>query len=212
MKLVSASFLGTKDELATIDEFNKSSVDFIHFDVMDGTLVEKVHLLPEEIAPYLNACQKKIDIHLMVDAPSSYLEVLKDYAISYVTLHLEIPNFKDQLKLFKGRGFNVGISIKPDTALENVFPFLEEVSLVLVMSVNPGASGQQFFKGTKERLAKLKQEIQKRALPVKISVDGGICQTVLEDVDDADILVSSSYILQDLSNNVAILKNNIEII
>lgn len=80
------------------------------------------------------------------------------------------------------------------------------------MSVNPGASGQQFFKGTKERLAKLKQEIQKRALPVKISVDGGICQTVLEDVDDADILVSSSYILQDLSNNVAILKNNIEII
>ena len=67
MKLVSASFLGTKDELATIDKFNKSSVDFIHFDVMDGTLVEKVHLLPEEIAPYLNACQKKIDIHLMVD-------------------------------------------------------------------------------------------------------------------------------------------------
>ena len=63
-----------------------------------------------------------------------------------------------------------------------------------------------------QEIEKLKQEIQKRALPVKISVDGGICQTVLEDVDDADILVSSSYILQDLSNNVAILKNNIEII
>lgn len=207
MKEVSGSFLSNNDKLYEINRLNNSNVDYIHFDVMDGKFVSNKNITVSELPKLIDNVKKKIDIHFMVSNPDKYIEKICYYNIEYITIHYEIKNLEDYIDKIKNYGFKVGIAIKPETDIEKIYYLLDKINLVLIMSVEPGKSGQKFI-DVSDKINKLKQEIINRKLNVKISVDGGINEEVLTYVKNADILVSSSFILSDLDRNVDILKNS----
>lgn len=210
MKEVSGSFLSNNDKLYEINRLNNSNVDYIHFDVMDGKFVSNKNITVSELPKLIDNVKKKIDIHFMVSNPDKYIEKICYYNIEYITIHYEIKNLEDYIDKIKNYGFKVGIAIKPETDIEKIYYLLDKINLVLIMSVEPGKSGQKFI-DVSDKINKLKQEIINRKLNVKISVDGGINEEVLTYVKEADILVSSSFILSDLDKldkNVDILKNS----
>ena len=207
MKEVSGSFLSNNDKLYEINRLNNSNVDYIHFDVMDGKFVSNKNITVSELPKLIDNVKKKIDIHLMVSNQDKYIEKICYYNIEYITIHYEIKNLEDYIDKIKNYGFKVGIAIKPETDIEKIYYLLDKINLVLIMSVEPGKSGQKFI-DVSDKINKLKQEIINRKLNVKISVDGGINEEVLTYVKEADILVSSSFILSDLDKNVDILKNS----
>lgn len=207
MKEVSGSFLSNNDKLYEINRLNNSNVDYIHFDVMDGKFVSNKNITVSELPKLIDNVKKKIDIHFMVSNPDKYIEKICYYNIEYITIHYEIKNLEDYIDKIKNYGFKVGIAIKPETDIEKIYYLLDKINLVLIMSVEPGKSGQKFI-NVSDKINKLKQEIINRKLNVKISVDGGINEEVLTYVKGADILVSSSFILSDLDKNVDILKNS----
>ena len=206
MKEVSGSFLSNNDKFYEINRLNNSDVDYIHFDVMDGKFVSNKNITVSELPKLIDNVKKKIDIHFMVSNPDIYIEKICYYNIDYITIHYEIKNLEDYIDKIKNYGFKVGIAIKPETDIEKIYYLLDKINLVLIMSVEPGKSGQKFI-DVSDKINKLKQEIINRKLNVKISVDGGINDEVLDYVKDCDILVSSSFILSDLDKNVDILKN-----
>lgn len=207
MKEVSGSFLSNNDKLYEINRLNNSNVDYIHFDVMDGKFVSNKNITVSELPKLIDNVKKKIDIHFMVSNPDKYIEKICYYNIEYITIQYEIKNLEDYIDKIKNYGFKVGIAIKPETDIEKIYYLLDKINLVLIMSVEPGKSGQKFI-NVSDKINKLKQEIINRKLNVKISVDGGINEEVLTYVKEADILVSSSFILSDLDKNVDILKNS----
>lgn len=207
---VSVSFLKEGNYKKYIESINKTEADYIHFDVMDGKFVNNKNLPLKELLELIYFSEKKNDVHLMVKNPSKYIEKLALYDIEYLTIHSEIDNcdmFIDKIRSF---GIKPGIAINPYTDVEKVLPLLSKVNLVLVMGVVPGESGQTFILETEKKIKILKEEIVKRGLSVKISVDGGICEEVLDKVRDADIVVSASYVLDNLSNIAKIKKFYIE--
>ena len=206
MKEVSTSFLKEGSYSNYIEMLNNSNTDYIHFDVMDGKFVKNKNLSIKELEKYLKMSKKKNDVHLMVKNPKEYIKTLSIYNISYLTIHKEIENYKEMIKLIKSYGIKPGLAINPETDIEDVFEDLKNVSLVLLMSVHPGKSGQKFIEKTTNKISVLKEEIIKKNLNVKISIDGGIKEEVLEKIKDVDIVVSASYILNDL-NNINKIKN-----
>ena len=110
------------------------------------------------------------------------------------------------LGLIKSYGIKPGLAVNPETNIESIFEDLDKISLVLLMSVHPGKSGQEFIEETTNKISVLKEELIKRNLNVKISIDGGIKEEVLDKIKDVDIVVSASYILNDL-NNIKTIKN-----
>ena len=199
--LVSPSFLKEGNYSEFIKKLNKSNTDYIHYDVMDGKFVDNTNLKTlSELEKYIDLSTKKIDVHLMVENPKKYIEGLALYNINNITIHKEINNYLDMLDLIKSYGFKAGIAINPDTKVEEIFDILDKVDLVLVMGVYPGRSGQKFIENTTLKIRDLKEEIQKRGLYTKISVDGGVCEEVLPLLEEADIIVSASYVLDNLEN------------
>lgn len=207
MKEVSGSFLSNNDKFYEINRLNNSDVDYIHFDVMDGKFVSNKNITVSELPKLIDNVKKKIDIHFMVNDPGKYIDKICFYNIDYITIHYEIKNLEDYIDKIKDYGFKVGIAVKPETDIKKIYYLLDKINLVLIMSVEPGKSGQKFI-NVSDKINKLKQEIINRKLNVKISVDGGINDEVLDYVKEADILVSSSFILSDLGRNVDILKDS----
>lgn len=203
---VSGSILSENNLYSNIEFYNNTDIDYIHLDIMDGKFVPNTFISKEELPKVISKCNKNIDVHLMVYNPKEYIEILKKYNISYITIHYEIENCIDYIKMIKENNVKVGISIKPTTKVNEIVALLPFVDLVLVMSVNPGFSGQKFIKKTKDKVNKLKKEINRKCLNTKISVDGGINKKVLKYVKNADILVSATYLLNN-KDNINVLKN-----
>lgn len=206
MKEVSTSFLKEGSYIKYIEMLNNSDTDYIHYDVMDGVFVENKNLSIKEIEKYLKLSKKKNDVHLMVENPEKYVKALSLFNINYLTIHKEIKNYKEMLGLIKSYGIKPGLAVNPETNIESIFEDLDKISLVLLMSVHPGKSGQEFIEETTNKISVLKEELIKRNLNVKISIDGGIKEEVLDKIKDVDIVVSASYILNDL-NNIKTIKN-----
>lgn len=206
MKEVSASFLSNDDMMFNINKLNNSDTDYIHFDVMDNTFVNNCFINIDEINSLIKLCNKKIDIHLMVNDVLKYADILDSSKVSFLTIHFEIGNTKEIITKLKDKGFKVGLAINPDTDISCIIPYLKDIDLVLVMSVIPGKSGQTFIKSVVDKIDYLNKYRKSHNLDYKISVDGGVCEEVLPLIKDVDIVVSSSFILKDL-NNIDIIKN-----
>jgi ribulose-phosphate 3-epimerase len=200
MKEVSTSFLSDKDYKKTILELNKTNTDYIHFDVMDGKFVDNKNLSIKELTTYLDLSIKKNDIHLMVNDPLKYIEKIYLYNIDYVTIHYEIKNLDKVIDKIKEYGLKVGVSLKPNTDVEEIYKYLDKINMVLIMSVEPGKSGQTFIENSIEKVNKLKEEIIKRNLTTKIEIDGGVNDNNISKLSNVDIVVSASYILNDYKN------------
>lgn len=207
---VSASILSSTLKASDlVKELDKTDVDFIHLDIMDGKFVDNKTWTYGEIKKIVSYTNKKLDAHFMVKNPVSYIG---DYAVlntEYFTFHFEAVNDVSKvIDMIKSYGLRAGVSICPNTDIEVLFPYLKDIDLVLIMSVEPGKSGQSFIESSIEKISKLKSEIIKQNVKTLIEVDGGINDETGKQCKDAgvDILVSASYIHKNVRENVKILK------
>ena len=194
-----------KNYLDVIEKLNNSKADYIHIDVLDNTFIKTSSF---DIDDFKNIeFNKKLDIHLM----SSNLEKqINDFSLlnpEYISIHEEVGDTLKYLNKIKNKGIKAGIVINPETDIEKVYPYLEIVDLILIMSVNPGKGGQEFMKSVIGKMQELK-EIQDRYNYV-IEVDGGINNDTIKYVSNyVDIAVSGSYITDsiDYDKNIENLK------
>nr|MBP3259238.1 ribulose-phosphate 3-epimerase [Bacilli bacterium] len=195
---VSTSILSAKDNLKeTIDKLNNTSTDYIHLDIMDGRFVENTTWTSDELRGVLINNTKPLDVHLMVRDVKSYVDSFARLNPEYITFHYEaIDDIDEMINYIKSLGIKVGISIKPNTKIEEIYRYLPKVDLVLVMSVNPGMGGQEFILGTQIKVNGLKEYKLNNNLDYLISVDGGINSDTIKLIRSADIAVSGSFIIK----------------
>ena len=175
MTMISASLLSCRDNLESVTkEYNDLNIDFIHMDIMDGKFVPYNSFTNDEIELIVNTTNKPLDVHLMVEHPEDYIEYYKKFNTKYITIHYEIDNCLEIIKKIKELGIKVGISVKPNTEVEEIYDIIHLIDLVLVMSVEPGQGGQKFIPESLEKIVKLNKKIKNLNLNVLISVDGGI--------------------------------------
>lgn len=190
---LSVSILNSNDRKNTIEILNDTDISYIHFDVMDGNFVSQSSLPIEEIIKLSKISEKKIDVHLMVDNPIEYIENIKNITnIEFITIHLELEqNIKEILTKIKTYGYKAGLSIKPNTKIEEILPYLDYLDLILLMTVEPGLGGQKFIESSISRLKELRNLVPEN---IKIEVDGGINDQTIKLVSDANLAVVGSYI------------------
>lgn len=193
MKL-SVSILNAKDKEKTIKELNKTDISYFHIDVMDNIFVSQYSFSYQEVIELSRLSEKQLDVHLMHNNPLSYIEKIKDLKnIEYITIHLEIDkDIKYILNKIKDYGYKRGLSIKPNTNIDKIRPYLDDIDLILVMTVEPGYGGQPFLEDSPNRIKEIKRLIKDR--DILLEVDGGINNKTLNLVKEADIAVVGSYI------------------
>lgn len=186
------SFLKTRlTPQETISELNWTSCDYLHIDVMDGVFVDNETMNIDEITLLLRENIKPLDVHLMCSNLKKYIPLYADLMPKYITFHLEaVDNVDEIINYIHSYGIKCGISIKPETNVDELLPYLDKIDLVLVMSVNPGLGGQTFMMESTNKINKLRK-LNKGNF--KISVDGGINNETIKYVD-VDIAVSGSYV------------------
>ena len=210
MSKVSVSVLSSSIKASDIVKVvDKSNADLIHIDIMDGKFVSNKTWSNKEVFKFLKDTSKKIEVHLMVKNPLKYLEDFAFLNTEYFIFHIEaVKDVKSTINKIKEYGLKVGISIKPETNVESVFTYLKDIDEVLVMSVNPGKSGQEFIENSINKISELRKEIDKNKYKTIISVDGGINDITGKECIESgcDMLVSASYIHKDIINNINTLK------
>ena len=208
---VSVSILSSKLKPTDITKkLDSTCADYIHLDIMDGKFTENKTWTLSEVKKIISYSTLPLDVHLMVNNPEKYIEEYAMMNTSYLTFHYEaVKDVEEMINKVKEYGLKVGVSICPDTNVEVLFPYLNQIDQVLVMSVVPGKSGQSFIETSPEKIRKLKEEILKQNTKTIISVDGGINNEtgLLCKEAGVDMLVSASYIHQDIIQNTKILKN-----
>ncbi len=206
--ILSADFGCLRDELGRAE---KAGCDLIHFDVMDGHFVPNLSYGVPVLKSIRHCTDLKFDVHLMITDPLKYIDAFADAGADNITFHEEIPGDKPEvIKKIRSRGLTVGMSIKPGTPAEAVFPYLRDIDMVLVMTVEPGFGGQGFIPETLEKISAIRSEISRLGLSVDIEVDGGIGIKTSPKVREAgaNVLVSGSYLFksEDMAAAVASLR------
>ncbi|MBE6152974.1 MAG: ribulose-phosphate 3-epimerase [Firmicutes bacterium] len=198
MVKVSTSLLSVNKDILidSIKNLNETNTDFIHYDVMDGQFVNNTFFPNDEINIINKYVEKPLDVHLMVNDPTEYINFYKNLNPTYITIHYEIENYRKYINMIKENNIKVGISIKPNTLIEELYEILDEIDLVLIMSVEPGKGGQTFNEDSLIKIKKLRKYIDVNQLNTVIEVDGGINDITSKQCvsSGADILVCGSYI------------------
>ena len=195
----------------TVMMLESTSADYIHVDLMDGGFVPNRNFTIDNVLKLLKNHEKPLDIHLMTFDPLIYINDLAALKPEYITFHLEATkDIVKTIELIKRDNIKVGISIKPATNILELMPYLALVDLVLLMSVEPGAGGQNFIYHIADKLKDLKKVRTENNLNFKIAMDGGLNEDTIKLVKDLDIAVVGSYICK--SNNyeerIKLLKDN----
>lgn len=193
MKL-SVSILNSENKKEMVKILNNTDISYIHIDVMDGKFVSQKTLPYQELIDISKETNKKLDVHLMMEDPEEYIDNIKEIKnIDTITIHLEInKDIKQILTKIKKLGIKRGLSIKPNTKIESLIPFLEDIDLILIMTVEPGLGGQTFLEESTTRIKQIKDLVKDKN--ILLEVDGGINNNTIDKVKEADIAVVGSYI------------------
>lgn len=190
--ILSADFANlTKD----IEKVEKAGADWIHIDVMDGHFVPNITIGPQVVKALRKTSKLPFDVHLMIENPQKYIDNFALSGADFITVHYEAckNNLKEVIEQIKGHNIKAGISIKPKTPVNVLIPFLKDVDLILIMSVEPGFGGQKYIESSTEKIKELRKISHKELL---IEVDGGINdQTAKSAIEaGADALVAGAYV------------------
>jgi len=192
---IAVSYLSSRDIPTDLRKLSVTDVDYIHVDVMDGKFVKNRTLSFSEMKEIHRYTNKRLDVHLMVKNPIKFIHDYATLNTEYITVHIETKNVYKALELIDDYGIKKGISIKPNTPLDDLDSYLDDIDLILVMSVEPGRGGQEFIDFTVNRIKQLKQKLKEHNSKAIISVDGGINDKVAKKLKDVDMLVSGSYVI-----------------
>lgn len=193
---ISASFLSIKNDLKeNIEKLDKTTIDYLHLDIMDGKFVNNTTYNIDEIIYLLKNTIKPKDVHLMVSDVLKYIDDFKSINPEYITFHLEaVSNPNKIITYLKENKIKVGLALKPKTKVETILPYLSQIDLVLVMSVEPGYGGQKFISDIIPKIELLKELKAQNNYNYVIEVDGGINIETIKQIKEVDIVVVGSYI------------------
>jgi len=189
-----------------VKEIGEAGAEYVHIDVMDGVFVPSISFGIPVVSSIRKATKAFFDVHLMIIHPLSYIKQFAAAGADGITFHLESEDDpKAVINAIRENGCKVGISIKPGTPIEEVYPYLGLVDMLLIMTVEPGFGGQKYLEISTERIAKAKYFINEQGYDCDIEVDGGItedtCKLVLE--MGANVVVAGSAIFKDnITENV----------
>ena len=183
--------------VAEVEAVCGAGCDLLHLDIMDGHFVPNLTFGPAVIAPVAKVANKPLDVHLMVQNNSFFIDLFAPFKPEFISFHIENePHASRIAEQIRTLGSRPGVVLNPHTSLDSIEYLLECVDMVLLMSVNPGFGGQRFIPMVLEKVKRLKDKIESRGLNCLIEVDGGVCAENIMDLKAAgvDIVVAGSYI------------------
>ncbi|MBU0554220.1 ribulose-phosphate 3-epimerase [Myxococcota bacterium] len=202
--ILSADFGRLAEEVAAV---TAAGADWIHLDVMDGHFVPNLTFGPAIVKAIRGASALPFDAHLMIARPDDFIDAFRAAGADSITVHAEsTPHLHRSLSRVRASGARVGVSLNPHTPLSALEYVLDEVDLVLLMTVNPGFGGQSFIQAVRPKIRALREMISRRHLSVDIQVDGGVKPANVDQVigDGANVLVAGSAVFGQPDYQVAI--------
>ena len=194
--ILSADFARLGEEIKAVEA---AGADWIHIDVMDGRFVPNLTVGPMIVGAARKATSLPLDVHLMIVEPDHLIPEFIEEGADSVTVHVEAcPHLHRTIQLIKQRGAKAGVSLNPATPISSVEEILDEIDLLLVMSVNPGFGGQKFIPKVLDKIRAARKMIDDRRLSIDLEVDGGIKAANAKDLAEAgaDIFVAGSAIFE----------------
>lgn len=202
--LLAADFTKLESELQL---FNESDAQWLHVDVMDGVFVPNISFGMMVLESVKKLTNKFLDVHLMIVQPEKYIESFSEAGANLITVHYEAcPHLHRTIQQIKSAGALAGVALNPHTPVSVLEDIIQDIDLVLVMSVNPGFGGQKFIENTYKKIIKAKELIHKYNSKAKIEVDGGVNLKNAKNILDAgaDILVAGNSVYKATNPNQVI--------
>lgn len=201
--MLSADFLHLEKDVMTVNEY----ADLFHLDIMDGRFVPNISYGFPVVEAIASAARKPMDAHLMILHPEQYVKRFAETGVSMLSFHLEaVDDPSPVIDLIRAEGMKAGMAVNPDIDVQRLFPYLDRLDFVLIMSVFAGFGGQKFIEGTYSRIRTLKDEIDARGLGCLIEVDGGVSPENAKALAGAgaEILVAGSAVFKSASPETVI--------
>lgn len=202
--ILAADFKVLGQEMKKTEE---NGAAYIHFDVMDGMFVPSISFGMPVLASIHDATEQFMDAHLMVQEPIRYVEAFQKAGADYVTVHLEAcEDVKTTLDKIHACGMKAGLAVNPETDVKELVPYMEDVEMILIMSVQPGFGGQKFIPESLDKIREVRAMLNEKNLETDIQVDGGIYVKNVREVLDAgaNVIVAGSAVFRgDAGENTA---------
>lgn len=199
VSILTADFNNLEQEIKSLNES-----DYIHLDVMDGHFVPNISFGKAVLKNIKNITNVPLDTHLMITNPYDYIEDFAEIGSKYITIHIEANKVSETLEKIRAHKIKTGLSLRPKTDIKLLDPYLKDIDLVLVMTVEPGFGGQSFMIEQMKKVEYLDEMRKKHNYKYVIEIDGGVNDKTIKYAKGVDIVVSGSYILNKKDRSKAI--------